>query len=390
MLQTLLRTIYQRFLMVDPKQKRVIICENLFTPVELKRTLAALLFHRFGVPSITFIPAPAAALLATGIPTGLVVDCGYYETCVLPIYDGVPLIPYSRTIPLAGYAVTQRLKKLIYEHGSIVAGGSSRTGSTDSIAPHQATALLNRLPESFWEDIKARVVVAIDRYTSSAISRPSSQTAATAAAANANRRASSTTVAAEPASSAEQHQLQQDLQQDPQRSTELTSPSQSMHPISHLVSQKMMEIEMGTGQILQFPDWIRDAVIDVLFEGDEEGDSMQSCLLKSLMKCPSSIRLDLVKNVLVTGGTFSVPGLDNRLKHHVQHLVDEDREFASAKALALNFDYIFSPFQPALRVWIGGSLAGAVKMKANFELTREDFLNDSRVPDWSQMYSNEQ
>ncbi|KAH6568350.1 hypothetical protein BASA60_008653 [Batrachochytrium salamandrivorans] len=225
-LASVLRTIFNQILLTDAKNKHVVICESLLAPLELKRTLASILFYRFIVKSISFVPSPYVALMATGQTTGLVIDCGFKETCVFPRYS-----------------------ELLSHH--------------------------------------------------------------------------------------------------------------------------------------QVPNLGSTCCCRCLFEGNEEGESLQSCLLRTLLKCPIATRTDLLQNAFVCGGTFSIPGLEDRLKYEVEHLADESPEFHNVRRLASKMNYINSPFQPSQRAWVGGSLVGSVKIKTAFDVSREEFIEHGTVPDWS-------
>jgi len=73
-------------MMSDYKHKRkVLIAENLLLPLELKNMIATILFEYMSVPSIIFAPSQLLAITSVGKKTGLVVDCGYLETTVLPV-----------------------------------------------------------------------------------------------------------------------------------------------------------------------------------------------------------------------------------------------------------------------------------------------------------------
>lgn len=98
------------YLLTDPKQRKIIICESPLAPVRVKQVVAKVLFQNFQVfkslnypfamplfirlliitlnskvPSISWAPLHLLALLTTGLTTGLVVDCGNLETTVLPV-----------------------------------------------------------------------------------------------------------------------------------------------------------------------------------------------------------------------------------------------------------------------------------------------------------------
>lgn len=84
-LEYYLRDVYYKFLLTDPKQRRVIISEPPLLPLAVKQLMAKVLFEHFQVPAITFVPLHQVALLTCARTTGIVVDCGHAETCILPV-----------------------------------------------------------------------------------------------------------------------------------------------------------------------------------------------------------------------------------------------------------------------------------------------------------------
>lgn len=72
-------------LMTDPKARKVIVLENPMLPLRIKQTVAKILFEHLSVPSLSFALSPLCALLSIGRATGLVVDVGNLETCLLPV-----------------------------------------------------------------------------------------------------------------------------------------------------------------------------------------------------------------------------------------------------------------------------------------------------------------
>ncbi|KAI9029788.1 hypothetical protein CLU79DRAFT_716412 [Phycomyces nitens] len=89
MLGDALQNVYFRYLLVDPSQHKVIVCESPMIPIKIKEMIASLLFRRFQIPTLTFLPTHLLALFTTGRMTGLVIDCGHLETTVLPVkYSG--------------------------------------------------------------------------------------------------------------------------------------------------------------------------------------------------------------------------------------------------------------------------------------------------------------
>lgn len=76
---------YYQLLLTDPRQRKVIVCERPLWPMPIKKLLVRLLFEQFQVPSISFAPSHLLSLMTTGTTNGLVIDCGYLESTVLPV-----------------------------------------------------------------------------------------------------------------------------------------------------------------------------------------------------------------------------------------------------------------------------------------------------------------
>ena len=72
-------------LLADPKSRKVILIEHPLLPVYIKEMLARILFSNLQVPSISFASSHLLSLLSVGRITGLVLDCGFLESTVLPV-----------------------------------------------------------------------------------------------------------------------------------------------------------------------------------------------------------------------------------------------------------------------------------------------------------------
>lgn len=145
-LRDFFQVIYFRHLLVNPKERRVVICESVLWPTKFKETLAKVLFHHFEVPSILFAPSHLMSLFTLGISTGLVMECGYSETSVLPIVEGIPMINSIQFIPFGAKTIHKLLKSRLMEIGLVRIG----TG----IKP--LSSILDELSETVLEDIKVR------------------------------------------------------------------------------------------------------------------------------------------------------------------------------------------------------------------------------------------
>ncbi|WAR19598.1 ARP10-like protein [Mya arenaria] len=79
-LKDFLFQLYFRHLLMNAKDRRVVVCESLLCPAVFRETLARVLFKHFEVGSVMFTPGHLTSLLTLGVYSGLVMDVGYTET----------------------------------------------------------------------------------------------------------------------------------------------------------------------------------------------------------------------------------------------------------------------------------------------------------------------
>lgn len=79
------------YLHVNPSHRRFVVCEDLVFPRVFRETLLEILFAVLKAASVTVVPSMLMALYATPHHTALVVDCGWAETRVLPVFKGIPM-----------------------------------------------------------------------------------------------------------------------------------------------------------------------------------------------------------------------------------------------------------------------------------------------------------
>ena len=60
-----------------PKERSVVIIENLMSPRAFIDSIAHMLLRSYGVKSVYFFLGNALPLYALGMDTGLIVDCGF-------------------------------------------------------------------------------------------------------------------------------------------------------------------------------------------------------------------------------------------------------------------------------------------------------------------------
>ena len=143
-------TIYFKHLLVNPKDRRVVLLDALLGTIRLKEVLAEVLYKHFEVLSILFAPSHLMPLFTLGVQTGLVIDMGYAETSIIPVYEGVPILKAWQALPLASEAIHNEILKLLKTRGTVNYAGNEAVKLSD-------VEKLQNLHESLAEDIKIRL-----------------------------------------------------------------------------------------------------------------------------------------------------------------------------------------------------------------------------------------
>lgn len=108
-LKGFLHQIYFKYLLVNPKERKVVVSESILSPNKLRKNLAKVLFSHFNVVSVMFAPSHLLALFTVGVPSALVIDCGYSETLIVPIYEHTPILAAIESFQVAGKALHKHL-----------------------------------------------------------------------------------------------------------------------------------------------------------------------------------------------------------------------------------------------------------------------------------------
>ncbi|XP_053983646.1 actin-related protein 10 [Hylaeus anthracinus] len=110
-----LQSLFFRHTLMSPKDARVVVLESPLTPSEFRDTLAKLLFRHFEIRSLMLLSVHLATISTLGTSTALVLDVGYTEATLIPIYEGVPILKAWQALPLGGKIVHEYLMKSLKE-----------------------------------------------------------------------------------------------------------------------------------------------------------------------------------------------------------------------------------------------------------------------------------
>lgn len=81
------REAYTKYLLVDPKSRRLVVVVPSVMPHPLLNILLGTLFSNFSMSSITLLSPPILSAVASGCRSAMVVDIGWRETTVTAVYD---------------------------------------------------------------------------------------------------------------------------------------------------------------------------------------------------------------------------------------------------------------------------------------------------------------
>ncbi|OWZ68405.1 hypothetical protein AYX15_00819 [Cryptococcus neoformans] len=292
-----LRETFIKHLLADSKQRKVVIAENTFLPTYIKEHIAHTLFDNLRVPSVAFTPSSLLALAACGRITGLVVDVGWLETTITPVYNSRPLFPFSRSTPLAGRRLHTRLRSLLSRHAIYIAppkslGDLSREKLrgipldllTDTLVERVVTEglLVGGVFIEPERDADMEMDVEFNDYTQAGVPGGKRKL--------------------------ENPRLIDSLES---RFASSSSSKDMIFPVSDVGGS----FQMGYGTII-VPGWIRERAAEVLFEDDDEneGESIVNALLNTILKLPIDLRPSILSSILITGGSASLPGFIPRFR----------------------------------------------------------------------------
>ena len=108
-------------------------------------------------------------------------------------------------------------------------------------------------------------------------------------------------------------------------------------------------------------------------------------VLESLLASPLDCRRKLAESLVIIGGTSMLPGFKARLNQEMKSLLATPK-YENLKISS--FKIYKPPAQANYTSWLGGAILGASDVVVTRSLTRELYLKDSAVPDWSNLRFN--
>eukprot|EP00301_Raphidiophrys_heterophryoidea_P023272 c7204_g1_i1.p1 GENE.c7204_g1_i1~~c7204_g1_i1.p1 ORF type:complete len:450 (-),score=121.62 c7204_g1_i1:134-1435(-) len=328
-LKPVLRQVLFRGLQVRTNDRAVLVCEHIVCPYTFKQAIARLLFFSFKFPFVSFVVKPTLAILASGA----------FErprsATATPVVDGLVIgcSHYdSYVVPvLEGTAVCKALvvspvglRSLQYDLRSyVVAAPATNTASLG--------AAVDTSPHSSLEDIVARYCF-VEPLRGEEAKR---------------------VVPAQFAPSEE------------------TSPDVKVE-----IAQKPVILNHN----------MRGLAGDVFFGGDDEGNSIATMVLNSLLKCEPDMIIPAVSNVVLCGGATSLDGFQYRLEQELRRLVLTEQKYFRLRGAIAKLKMYASPFPATIIPWVGGSMFGRLEaLQSNGVSLAEFEKNEAAIlnADWT-------
>jgi len=328
---TFVHKLYFEHLLVNPKDRRVVLVESILGDLCLRDMLVDVLFGHFEVLSILLAPSHLMPLFGLGITSALVIDAGYEETTLIPIYQNVPVLKAWQAQPLASKAIHKYLKEDIMTRGTASRGEHGNYEKVSEIALD--------LDEEIIEDIKIRLCFVTE------ITRG--------------------------------HQIQQ-IKNDASSVSGLSSfLKKSVPPATYPLNGDI---------ILRVDGQTRESACEILFEQDNDRMSVATMVLDALLECPIDTRRELAANLVIVGGTSMITGFKARLFQELNHLLS--KEPYASRLHVDEFKLHPAPGKANFSSWAGASIFGATDAIGTRSFTRENYLKDKSVPDWSNLRYN--
>lgn len=129
--------------------------------------------------------------------------------------------------------------------------------------------------------------------------------------------------------------------------------------------EESKSFELPDGTIIQVDNATRAGAPEVLFGGaDKDGTSVQKICMEAISTCDLDFRQDLVRSLVVAGGTSMLPGLAPRLRAELQALLPA--ETASQVDICVDS-------QRRYAAWIGGSMFASLSTFDLVAISKQEY-----------------
>mmetsp|Transcript_8457 Transcript_8457/g.24214 ORF Transcript_8457/g.24214 Transcript_8457/m.24214 type:complete len:409 (+) Transcript_8457:120-1346(+) len=129
--------------------------------------------------------------------------------------------------------------------------------------------------------------------------------------------------------------------------------------------EEARSFELPDGNIIKVPKQVRTGAPEVLFgAGDPSAPSVQKICYEAITTCDMDFRHDLVRSIVVAGGTSMLPGLAPRFRSELAATLPGE--------LARQVDVCMDS-QRRYAAWIGGSMFASLSTFDQVAITKQDY-----------------
>ena len=316
-LEGFLLNIFFNELLINPKEHKVVVLEELTMSIPFKEALTRMLLKRFGAPAVLFFSSPIASLLPIDTRTALIVDIGYSGISIVPIYEGKILSHASVVSNLGVKKVEDRLSELILQHAKIL----------DTSAQSKRPVERGDLCE-VGDMVRGCCVLPFESSPNSTKKDPSYE---------------------------------------------------------FLANKRDMIFSVSSTKKFLVPADVRTHAAEILFEGDEENETIATQILSCLQRCAVDVRYELARNVLLKGGGVMF-GIKRRILGEISSLTSTHEQFKGLSNLSPHFAFLTNPSLSLS--YVGASMLGSVinsLTKKEGVLTAADYDLVECAYDWTHL-----
>uniref|UniRef100_A0A1I7YP21 Actin-related protein 10 n=1 Tax=Steinernema glaseri TaxID=37863 RepID=A0A1I7YP21_9BILA len=318
------RKIFFKYILCSVKERRMLIVESLLTSTKKRNRVASVLFETstFTPPAILFAPSHLLHTIPFSVNTALVVDVGFSETVLVPVYEGVTMINNYECSPVSSRLLEDHIAYLLKEHGAIeLENGEHRKITDDDITEMRRLNIL--------EDIAVRVCFAtkIDRG--------------------------------------------QRIQED-KVDFEVAVESRVGFVRNTIVIPGI--VREGAAEIFFKPSHCDD------------DRSVPELILDCVMRLPIDMRRSVISNLAIVGGAARMTGFMARMKAELKWHLQENARYSMLSRLGDSIKFYIHREAPVefYSAWLGGSLLASLDIMQFRSTTREEWLKSRTLPDWTE------
>lgn len=135
--------------------------------------------------------------------------------------------------------------------------------------------------------------------------------------------------------------------------------------------EEARSFELPDGKIIQVSQKVRTGAPEILFGGVDGEASMQKICMDAINTVDLDFRQDLVKSIVVAGGTSMLPNLSPRLKSELTNLLPLELGRTAE---------VVSDSQRRYAAWIGGSMFASLSTFDQVAITKQEYEDGRADP----------